>query len=85
MAVTQCVCFRTTFADLAKKLDQVADRGQHEIRTVQDIGRRFGCGTGCGGCQPYLQAMLDTGHTCFAVSMDGSPPQPCQPDPWDPT
>ena len=77
MAVTACVCFKKTFAQL---LPLVRAKGW---TTVAEIGRATGCGTGCGGCKPYLAAMLATGHVCYRVKMDDTPPQPCAPDPWD--
>ena len=77
MAVTRCVCFRQRFADL---LPLVRRSGW---TTLDEISRGTGCGSGCRGCRPYLAQMLATGATCFRVAMDGEPPQPCPPDPWD--
>jgi NAD(P)H-nitrite reductase large subunit len=51
--------------------------------TVAEIGLGTQCGLGCGGCRPYLQAMLDTKATCFAIRQVDRPPQPCDPEPWD--
>ena len=77
MAVTRCVCFKKRFADL---LPLVRARGW---TTLDEIGRATGCGTGCRGCRPYLAQMLVSGATCFRVTMDGLPPEPCAKDPWD--
>lgn len=78
MAVTRCVCFRRSFADLARL---AARRGW---TTVDQVAAATGCTTGCGGCRPYVAAMLATGATCFAVKAPGAArPQPCPPDPWD--
>jgi len=76
MAVTRCVCFHTRFADLLP----LARAGGWSLA---DIAKATGCGTGCGGCRPYLAQMLASGATCFRVTMDGSPPQACARDPWD--
>lgn len=77
MAVTRCVCFKRRFAEL---LPLVRARG---LTTVAQIGDAFGCGTGCGGCRPYLAAMLRSDATCFRVQQGPGEPQPCPPDPWD--
>lgn len=77
MAVTRCVCYRRTFAEL------LAESRRNGWKTVAQIGLGTGCGLGCGGCRPYLQAMLDTGATCFSVREGDQPPRPCAPEPWD--
>jgi bacterioferritin-associated ferredoxin len=77
MAVTRCVCHRQTFAHL---LQQAANEGWS---TTAEIGLATGCGMGCGGCRPYLEAMLETKATCFAVREGALPPKPCEPEPWD--
>ncbi|MBA2480830.1 MAG: (2Fe-2S)-binding protein [Planctomycetes bacterium] len=77
MAVTRCVCHRMTFAEIQA---MVKAKGW---TTVAQIGLATNCGMGCGGCRPYLQAMLDTGATCFAVRDDDAPPRPTAPEPWD--
>jgi len=77
MAVTRCVCFRMSFAEL-KTLSE-----RQGWTTVAEIGIGTQCGLGCGGCRSYLQAMLDTKATCFAVRQGDRPPQPCDPEPWD--
>jgi bacterioferritin-associated ferredoxin len=77
MAVTRCVCYRKSFAELKKQAEAEG------WVTAAEISLATGCGLGCGGCQPYLQAMLDTGATCFAVRQGDEPPRPCPPEPWD--
>ncbi|MBA3709095.1 MAG: (2Fe-2S)-binding protein [Planctomycetes bacterium] len=77
MAVTRCVCYRMTFAEL-RELARAND-----WTTVAQLSLATHCGMGCGGCRPYLQAMLDTGATCFAVRQGDQPPQPAAPEPWD--
>jgi len=58
--VRKCVCFDTTFAELKEA----------EIRSVEEAGERFGCGTNCGLCRPYIAKMLATGETEFAIFED---------------
>ncbi len=78
MAVTRCVCFQKTFREL------LAQARANGWTTAAEISLETSCGLGCGGCRPYLQAVLDTGATCFAVRTDDvSPPRPCKPEPWD--
>lgn len=77
MAVTRCVCYRHTLA----RLKQLAER--NGWTSLAEISAHTKCGTGCGGCRPYIEAMLSTGHTCFAPRQSDAPPQPCEPDPWD--
>jgi bacterioferritin-associated ferredoxin len=55
--VRMCVCHAVTFEELR----------QAELVTLEEIADRYGCGTGCGACLPYLQRMLATGETAFAV------------------
>lgn len=77
MAVTRCVCFNQRFVDLLERC-----RRQHWT-TVAEISQHTGCGTGCGGCRPYLAEMLKTGHTSFRVKLDERPPQPAEPEAWE--
>ena len=55
--IRRCVCFDTTFAEL-----QLA-----EITSVEEASERFGCGTNCGTCVPYIQKMIDSGRTAFGL------------------
>jgi len=78
MAVVRCVCYRKSFTEL-KQL--ATARGW---TTSSQIATATNCTLGCGSCLPYITAMLDTGHTSFAVAEPGNAPRPCPPDPWDP-
>ena len=59
--VYRCLCFPHTFAQL-KQLAAVQG-----MVTVEQITEQTGCGSGCGLCRPYLELMLATGETAFAV------------------
>ncbi len=77
MAVTRCVCFRMTFREV------LTQARAHGWTSVEEVGDNLGCGTGCGGCRPYLVQVLATGNTTYRVRTDDRPPQPCTPEPWD--
>ena len=77
VAVTRCVCYRMSFVQLLELADKEG------WSTVAQINLNTGCGLGCGGCGPYLRAMLETRKTCFAVREGDLPPRPCAPEPWD--
>jgi len=77
MAVTKCVCFNKPFAGL---LDLCRHR---QWTTVAEISQHTGCGTGCGGCRPYLVQMLKTGCTSYRVRQGDHPPEPAEPEPWE--
>jgi bacterioferritin-associated ferredoxin len=47
-----CLCHPTSDRDV----DAIIDEG---ARTVEDIGRRCGAGTGCGMCRQELRERLD--------------------------
>jgi len=55
--VKRCVCFDKSFDDLQRS----------GLKTVHEIAEEFGCTTGCGLCRPYIERMLETGETKFAV------------------
>jgi bacterioferritin-associated ferredoxin len=55
--VRRCVCFDTTFAELLEA----------GVKSVEEAAERFGCGTKCGTCRPYIQLMVETGQSAFAV------------------
>ena len=57
LPVKRCVCFDTTFAQM--KASGVA--------SVEEATERFGCGSNCGTCIPYIQAMLQTGEIAVPV------------------
>jgi bacterioferritin-associated ferredoxin len=64
-AVLVCLCHPTSDRDL----DAVIDEG---ARTVQEIGRRCGAGTGCGACVEELRDRL-TAKGANACSRDCAP------------
>jgi len=55
--VKQCVCYEITFLELKNS----------GVKTLDEVVLKFGCTTGCGLCQPYIERMLSTGETEFAV------------------
>lgn len=57
--IDRCVCFNIRFADLKQKLDE-------RPASMDQIARRFGCGSCCGLCRPYIERMLETGQTVFS-------------------
>ena len=54
--VRRCVCGDVSF-------EALLDLG---VATLEDAAQH-GCGVNCGLCRPYLQAMIETGETAFAV------------------
>jgi bacterioferritin-associated ferredoxin len=56
-AMIVCMCHPTSDRDL----DAVIDEG---ARTVEDIGRRCGAGTGCGACVDDLRERLSQRGAC---------------------
>ncbi|MHC4992115.1 MAG: (2Fe-2S)-binding protein [Planctomycetota bacterium] len=58
MPVDRCVCHDVTFA-------QMREYARQERADFDALRRRFGCGSGCGLCVPYVRAMLRTGRTRF--------------------
>jgi len=59
--VRACLCFPHTFAEL-KRLAEI-----HRWKTVDEITAAVGCGGNCRLCRPYLEKMLETGETAFAI------------------
>lgn len=55
--IRQCVCFAVTFKEILKAGPS----------TIEEIQAAYGCSTSCGLCLPYLQRMLETGETEFAI------------------
>ncbi len=43
----KCVCFDFSIEEVAKAYD-----------TIEEARRKTGCGSGCGLCIPYLEAMM---------------------------
>ncbi len=64
--VRACICYPHTFAQL-KALAQ-----ENNWRTVEEITKALGCGSGCGLCRPYLALMLQTGETAFDILPESS-------------
>ena len=77
MAVTRCTCFSYTFKEL-KTI--AAEKG---IEKLSQLAQETQCCTGCGSCAPYVQEMLRTGHTVFAVKEGKGRPQPCELIDWE--
>ena len=59
--VRACLCYPHTFEELKTRA------AQQQWVTVREITEALGCGGGCGLCCPYLEQMLRTGETAFAV------------------
>ena len=59
--VYRCLCYPHTFIDLKQLIEA------ESLTTVPQITERTGCGSGCGLCLPYLELLLRTGETAFAV------------------
>ena len=63
--IDRCVCFDLTFSEVQAQLGG-------RPTSLDAIARRFGCGTSCGTCRPYLARMLRTGETVFhEIIVDG--------------
>lgn len=58
--VRRCVCFNVTFATLKAE----------GVDSLEEAARRFGCGTKCGTCRPYIAEMIRTGETAFPILVD---------------
>jgi bacterioferritin-associated ferredoxin len=58
-SVTRCVCHDVTFEQMRQFV------GSNPGCTIAALRDRFGCGTGCGLCVPFLRLMLATGRTRF--------------------
>lgn len=56
--IDRCICYDRTFAEV--RVAAVA-----EDLNMDEITKRFGCGSCCGVCRPYLERMLETGETVF--------------------
>lgn len=60
MPIDRCVCRQIPFDDLRN----VAAEESLGLEALLDS---TGCGSSCGLCVPYIQAMLATGRTTFPV------------------
>jgi bacterioferritin-associated ferredoxin len=58
LCIDRCICYDRTFAEV--RVAAVA-----ENLNMDEITKRFGCGSCCGVCRPYLERMLETGETVF--------------------
>jgi bacterioferritin-associated ferredoxin len=58
ICVDRCVCYDRTFAELKSAAGA-------ESLQLDEIAKRFGCGSCCGVCRPYIERMLETGETVF--------------------
>ena len=58
LCIDRCICYDRTFAEL--RVAAVA-----EDLGMDEITKRFGCGSCCGVCRPYIERMLETGETVF--------------------
>jgi len=58
LCIDRCICHDRTFAEL--RAAAVADD-----LDMDGITKRFGCGSCCGICRPYIEHMLATGQTVF--------------------
>jgi bacterioferritin-associated ferredoxin len=59
--VDRCICFSKTFAQLK---DIAVHSGTHTVSSLQALVE---FGYRCGLCKPYVQRMLESGHTAFPV------------------
>ncbi len=60
--IRACLCYPHTFAEIK------AEAQKQNWTTIEAITNALGCGSGCGLCLPYLERMLRTGETAFAIS-----------------
>ena len=65
VCIDRCICYDRTFAEL-RVAAATEDLG------MDDITQRFGCGSCCGMCRPYIERMLETGETVFHQIMVSS-------------
>ena len=70
LRIDRCLCFGTTFADLADVADQTG------AATVAGLQEHALFGRKCGLCHPYVRRMLRTGETVFGrVVTDADEPE----------
>jgi bacterioferritin-associated ferredoxin len=58
ICIDRCICYDRTFAELKSAAET-------ESLQMDEIAKRFGCGSCCGVCRPYIERMLETGETVF--------------------
>ena len=57
--VDRCICYSKTFAELKDVAERSRSLTVSSLQSVAQFGLR------CGLCKPYVQRMLETGHTAF--------------------
>jgi bacterioferritin-associated ferredoxin len=57
--IDRCVCHKVTFAEVRDWCTK------HPRAGLEEVQREFGCGTGCGLCEPYVRRMMRTGQVVF--------------------
>lgn len=55
--VRKCVCFDVPFSAILEE----------GVRSIEEAQEKFGCGTKCGTCIPYVQRTIETGETSFDI------------------
>jgi NAD(P)H-nitrite reductase large subunit len=50
---TICHCMDVTRGTIIEAIKK------HNLKTVEEVGQATEAGTGCGGCQPVIQEILD--------------------------
>jgi NAD(P)H-nitrite reductase large subunit len=50
---TVCHCMDVTRGEIIKAITE------QNLKTVEEVGETTEAGTGCGGCQPVIQEILD--------------------------
>jgi hypothetical protein len=75
--IDRCICFDQPFAEIRSAIrtdpapfgcDESGRAGPGDAgleSALTQVARRFGCGSCCGVCRPYLERMLETGETVF--------------------
>ena len=66
MAVTRCVCFDKTFAELKAVANSV------EAGTLEELQKHVVFGQNCKLCHPYVRRMLETGETVIPIPLETS-------------
>ncbi len=61
--IRMCVCAGMTFAE-------IRDLGIH---SMEELREKFGISGGCGFCAMYVERMLSTGETAFAIDLEPLP------------
>ena len=70
MQVTRCICLDVSFEALKRFADDLARRGVAvDAARLAEMTR---AGSACGMCTPYIEEMLKTGATAFALKRNPS-------------